>query len=582
VVRIPAQLRSNTVTAAAMIVLFGVVIAVLGREWSEELLRESGIKSTLAALPGYAAQSLLRMLAAYVLCVGIALTVGGLMARDERAARIILPLLDIGQSVPVLGFFPIVVLLLLDFFHGSRLGVELSAVFLLVTCQLWNLIFGVYEALATIPRDLEQAARSIGLSGGLLFRRLHLPVTMPRLIYNSILSWANSWYFLIAVEIITLGPRNYRLPGLGSYLMTTAAEGKPVQLAIGLAVLVGIVVALDFFVWRPLTLWAERFKYDVGGGQLLPTEARFRFAFSDWLDPARLGRLQKPVQFVWAPADWAVRGILFVLSGLLALVARPVHSPVVRRVGRLLAYLLPTLLLGFVGYAGFRGLLWISANPLPGEATSIPKALLFSALRVFLALAIALAWAVPMAVYLFHHPKRARFWVPAFQIMASIPVTALFPVLTALLLRFSWGMEMTSILLLLTGMQWYLLFNVLAGVSQIPEELEQSLRSMGADEKLYWRKLLLPAMLPSLVTGCLAAWGGGWNAIILSEYMVYGEKRYYVDGLGSMLKRATLTQGDMGLLVVTLAVMVGFILLVNRVLWRPAYEYATRRFRMEF
>lgn len=581
-IRLPSFLRSNAVAAAAVLVLFAFAIAVLGRHWSAEFLNDRGIESSLAALPSYALQSLLRMLAAYVVCVAIALAVGGIMARDEKAARTILPLLDIGQSVPVLGFFPVAVLLLVDTFHGSRLGVEIAAVFLLITCQLWNLIFGVYESLVTMPRDLEQSARALGLSGGLLFRRLHLPVVMPRLIYNSILSWANGWYFLIAVEIITLGPRNYRLPGLGSYLITTAAEGKTPQLVIGLLVLIAIVVGLDILVWRPLTLWAERFKYDVGAAQSLPPEARFRFAWGDWLDPARLGRLRRPVQFIWAPADWVVRGLLYVLSGLLGFVARPVQTSGARRLGRTLSFVLPTLLLGFVGYAGFRALLWVSANPLPSEAASIPKSLLFSALRVFIALGIAMAWAVPMAVFLFHRPKAARFWVPAFQIAASIPVTALFPVLIALLLRFSWGMEVTAILLLLTGMQWYLLFNVLAGVSRIPEELEQTMRSMGANRALYWKRLLLPAMLPSLVTGCLAAWGGGWNAIILSEYMVYGDKRYYVDGLGSLLKRASLTPGDMGLLVVTLGVMVGFILFVNRVVWRPAYEITTRRYRMEF
>jgi len=240
------------------------------------------------------------------------------------------------------------------------------------------------------------------------------------------------------------------------------------------------------------------------------------------------------------------------------------------------------VLLAFVGYTGFRALLWVSSNPLPHDAQDIPKALLLSTFRLLVALAIALAWAVPVAAYLFHRPRASRFWVPTFQVLASVPVTAMFPVLTALLLRFSWGMEATAVVLLLTGMQWYLLFNVLAGMSQIPDEMVETMRSVGASRSLYWKKLLIPAMLPSLVTGCLAAWGGGWNAIILSESMVYGDKHYYVDGLGSLMKRAASRSGDTGLLVLTLIVMVGFILLVNRFVWRPAYEITTRRYRMEF
>ena len=371
---------------------------------------------------------------------------------------------------------------------------------------------------------------------------------------------------------------------LGSYLITTAAEGKPQLLVAGLAVLIAIVVALDFLVWRPLTLWAERFKYDVGGGggQMLPAEARFRFAWGDWLDPARLGRLGRPVQWVWAPADWAVRGVVFVLSWVLALLYRPISSPLGRRVVGFLKFALPIVLLAFVGYTGFRALLWVSSNPLPRDAADIPKALLLSTFRLLVALAIALAWAVPVAAYLFHRPRASRFWVPTFQVLASVPVTAMFPVLTALLLRFSWGMEATAVVLLLTGMQWYLLFNVLAGMSQIPDEMVETMRSVGASRSLYWRKLTDPRDAAVARHGLPR--GVGWG--------LERDHPVRVDGLrGQALLRRRAgvphearseRSGDTGLLVLTLIVMVGFILLVNRFVWRPAYEITTRRYRMEF
>ncbi len=553
---------------AAVAAMLALVALALGPAHVVQLAaRAARAPSELRDLPAAAAWSLLRLFLAYLASLGFAWAVAYPAATRPRSARVLLPLLDIGQSVPVLGFFPAAIFLFVTLLGGGRLAFELASVFLVFTSQVWNMAFGIYESLSTIPPDLRLAARSLGLQGGLELQRLLIPACIPRLVYNSIVSWSNGWYFLIASEILTVGHVNYTLPGLGSLLSQALAQGRLSIAAVALATIILLVLVLDFVVWRPLSRWAERFGYQTGADEgaapsafqsVLPNLAlplvvrvsRALLLLRRWL-PAppwdRAGRATRDF-FVgsWPWLRWPLSAALIVMA-LAALWAT-------------VAVLLP---------------------PWPAEARRLPLALGLSTLRVLAAYLLALAWVVPVALW----ASESRVWSARLsllaQVGASIPATAFFPVLVALLVGRFGGMEAVSVLLALTGMQWYLLFNFLSGVRGVPQDLRESLRSMGLGRGAIYRKLVLPVALPSLVTGSVAAWGGGWNALILSEYVVFRERSYEVTGVGALIDRATYVTGDRTLLLLSVAALVITVVLINRLIWQRLYSHVNKRYQLE-
>ena len=515
-------------------------------------------------LPAAAAWSLMRMTAAYALSLAVAWVAGFWAATDARAARVILPLLDVGQSVPVLGFFPAAIYLFVTLGGGGRVGLELASIFLIFTSQTWNLAFGVYEGLTTIPAETRAAVDSLGVRGVLRLRALLAPACVPTLLYNSILSWANGWYFLIACEIIVAGPVHYDLPGLGSMLSRAIAHGDLGLAAGTLVVLVSIVLALELLVWRPLREWSRRFRYDT-----LADEGEAPARLPDFGLPALLQPVRAAGRFLWTRGPvgavnrrldraaatgvrlWArLRWPLAVAGAGLALVA----------VGATLRVLLP---------------------PWPREAALLPLALLFSFLRITVAYGLALLWIIPVALWASDHTRGARWLSIVAQVGASIPATGFFPVLVALLVDRLGGMEIISVVLALTGMQWYLLFNLLAGVQRVPHDLKESLRALGLSRAEIHRRLVLPACMPSLVTGSVVAWGGTWNALILSEYVVYRERVYEVVGVGALLNQATFGTGSRSLLFLSLAALVITVVAFNRLVWDRLYRFVQERYRLE-
>lgn len=507
------------------------------------------------------------MLGAYALSYVFAILYGVAAGRSKRAERILIPLLDILQSVPVLGFFPAAVYFFIALTHGGRLGVELAAVFLIFTSQAWNMAFGVYEALTTIPSDSTEATRAFGLSSWRRFRRLELPASVPKLVYNSILSWAAGWYFLVACEIISIGTSRYSLPGLGSFIQAAMEAGNVPEMALGIAVLMLIVVLLDVLVWRPLTLWAEKYRFEftaapVGQSRVFDLYRRAGISrFLGRLGDRLLGLLDAPIEKAEALAPGsasrrvlvATRRLLWVL-GLLAL------GTGVAALGALIvAKLLP---------------------PIPGAVREIPRALAFSFLRLCAAYAISVCWTVPLALWVGENDRVAKIVTPVAEVAASIPATAFFPLIVFFVVRASGSVDAAAVLLVLTGMQWYLLFNAIAGARQVPGEMKEMVRSFGLSPIARARKALLPAMAPSLITGSVTGWGGGWNALILSEYVKYGHRTYEAPGIGQLLQEAT-ASGDSRLLVWSLLSMVVVIGLLNRFVWRRLYALASVRFRID-
>lgn len=576
----PRRRSSPPTRTVQHIVAFAVLVLLIAAVY-ETGLRIPHLAPHLPAeigeLPYYAGCSFYRMLAAYILSFFFAVFYGSVAAADRRAERVMMPLLDFLQSVPVLGFFPAAIAFFISATHGSRLGVELACIFLIFTGQAWNMAFGVYESLTTIPGDSVEAADSFGVSGWLRFKRFLFPVTIPKLVYNSILSWAGGWYFLIACEIIASGPVNYKLPGLGSFLVQSADEGKIGHTLIGIGALVFVIVSMDIFLWRPLSVWATKFRYEF---TISAAEIEESAILRWWKTSRRARKFRRSVRRFRR----SLPSVGFPMQRLRRAVARPTRwiertrSPMR---GRVVLVVLATAA-AIILYRGGASLVRILSQPWPDEARLIPKAIALSALRLLAAYVVALAWTLPLAAWASRRPVVARNVNRFAQIAASIPATALFPLIVLFVIRFIGSVNVAAILLILTGMQWYLLFNLLAGVRNIPNDLMEASASLRLSRLQYWRKVLLPAVFPSLVTGSVTAWGGGWNALIVSEYLVYQNQTFQVLGIGMLLDRATYVTGSNVMILLTLSSMVLVIAAINRLVWRPLYAVAAERFKIEY
>jgi NitT/TauT family transport system permease protein len=530
---------------------------------------------SLEHLPYYAFCSFDRMLAAYLLALFFSIIYGMAAARGGMYERIMIPAIDIAQSVPVVGFFPAAVYFFVALANGSRFGVEMAAVFLIFTSQAWNMALGVFEAVKTIPGDSAEVLDAFGARGWLKFKRLLLPACIPKLVYNSILSWVAGWYFLIACEIITVGPANYHLPGLGSFLMDAANRGDQADLIAGLLALLSIIVAMDMIVWQPLSTWAEKFKYEFAASSG-PAKSLGMFDALSGIGPAITRMLRRllvpPIRALFRAIESIPRVTLFSVE-------------TANRSARIFRNVAITAVIFFTGYAiaaGFFALARTLSQPWPADVRLIPMAIVYSTIRMIIAYAISLGWTLPVALAASESPGFNRVLSPIAEIVGSMPATALFPLIVLFVIRVTGGMNLASILLILTGMQWYLLFNLLAGINQVPEDLKEAARAFGLSRFARWRKLTIPAVMPSLITGSITAWGGGWNALILSEYFVYRGHTYEVLGLGALLDAATYKTGNGVMILLSLLSMIAVVIMLNRLIWRRLYDIATERYRLDY
>jgi NitT/TauT family transport system permease protein len=526
-------------------------------------------------LPYYAFCSFYRMLAAYVISLIFSIVYGLAATRGRLWERVLIPAIDIAQSVPVVGFFPAAVFFFVALAHGSRLGVEMAAIFLIFTSQAWNMTLGVFEAIRTIPNDSLEVLDAFGVRGWLRLKRLFLPAMVPKLVYNSILSWVAGWYFLIACEIITVGPAHYRLPGLGSYLMESADRGQNLDLISGLLTLLTIITLMDVVVWQPLTAWSEKFRYEFAAAP----PAAVSFGMVD------VFRAIGPA--VTRSMRTVLRPIARTISELVARVPKiPARDlPVMIAAMKFLRVAAITGIVMMFAYGVLDGtvaLIRTLAQPWPPQWKLIPIATVRSSMRMIIAYAISLGWTLPVALIASDNANFKRVIAPIAEIVGSLPATALFPVIVLFVIRVTGGMNLASILLILTGMQWYLMFNLLAGVNQIPEDLKEAARAFGLTRFQTWRKLTIPALLPSLITGSITAWGGGWNALILSEYFVYRNHTYEVVGLGALLDVATYETGSGVMILLSLLSMIAVVLILNHFVWRRLYDIAAERYRIDY
>ncbi len=510
------------------------------------------------------------MSAAYILALIFALIYGFLAGTSERKARWMLPVLDVLQSVPVLGFFPIAIFFFISIIGKDRLGMEFASVFLIFTSMAWNLAFGVYESLRLLPREYQEVAKVLDLPPYLQFSRIYLPVCTQKLVFNSMMSWAGGWYFLVACEIISLGPVNIVLPGLGTLLSQSVQKGKFFLTFFGILSLILVILAMELCIWRPMIIWAQKFRIETGAVEEIqhshvldwyrknPFSRKVRDSFRQWLSQFifSLFTLNQRISRHFTLSQWR----LLTLSWRILWVGTLLTS-----ITLLFLYIVAILL-----------------QPPHQLAMRILPALLLSFLRLFAAFVLSLSWTLPLVLLTEESPRLFRILYVISQIGASIPATAFFPLIVFFSIEWAGGMNLASILLVMTGMQWYILFNLLAGVQNFPRDLQEASRSFLLPRPIYWRKILLPFLTPSLLTGSVTGWGGGWNALIISEYVVYKEKTYSVFGIGWLLDRATYEEAHPGLILYTLMAMVAFILLWNSFVWKRLYAVATEKFRVEY
>jgi NitT/TauT family transport system permease protein len=560
-------------TFVADVSVFAGLLAILyalfasGRIWFAPFTPVANISSSPRALPLYAAYSLVRIAIAYVLSLLFALGYGLAAAKSARAARILLPLLDILQSIPVLSFLPGVMLAMVALFPGRQLGLELGSILLIFTGQAWNIAFSFYASLKGIPRELDEAARLYRFSEWQRFTELEVPFAAIGLVWNSMMSVAGGWFFLMACEMFVLGARDFRLPGLGSYLQVAAGAGDTRAILWGMAAMIAVIVLLDQLVWRPAIAWSDKFKFETVEGA-----APQSFVLT-------VLRRSGALAAIYRSAIYPVEERVTRAFAARKIAERAETTPLENNAKKWLVRTFGAAILAAIAWLAFRALATIAQ--LGGrELIFLMRDAGLTFLRVNASLVLGALWAVPVGVWIGTTPRVARLAQPLVQIAASVPATALFPVLLLLLIRAGGGMGLAAMALMLLGTQWYILFNVIAGAMAIPTDLKEAASVFRFTRWERWRRLILPAIFPYLVTGMLTASGGAWNASIVAEYFHFQGKTLSVHGLGAAISRAT-DSGNLPVLLAATMVMSLIVVTVNRTLWQKLYRLAATRFKLE-
>jgi NitT/TauT family transport system permease protein len=521
-----------------------------------------------ANLPYYLLRSALRMAAALAASLLFTLVYATLAAKIKPLEKILIPILDILQSIPILGFLSITVTGFIALFPGNLLGVECAAIFAIFTSQAWNMTFSLFSSLQTVPNDLIEASKMFHLSPWQRFWRLELPWAVPGLVWNMMMSVSGGWFFVVASEAITVSGQNIMLPGVGSYIALAIADRN--LGAIGwaiLTVLAGILV-YDQLMFRPLVAWADKFKIDYMPGEQVP---------ESWL----LTLLQR------ARLLRAMAGLPMTLwSGFTGLVRRPQHGQFIRVHGPLIT--LPswfdpvwnlTLVVAAVAALVKVGLFIHTSVGLP-EVGQVFLYGLATTVRVSVLIALASVIWVPIGVWIGTRPRIAQNLQAVAQFLAAFPANLMFPVAVMLIVHFNLNVDVWTSPLMILGTQWYILFNVIAGASGLPQDMKDAAGNMGLRGLLKWRKFILPAIFPSYITGAITASGGSWNASIVSELVSWGDTKLEAVGLGSYIAKAT-TDGDFPRIALGIAVMCVFVMAFNRLLWRRLYIIAADRLRLD-
>jgi NitT/TauT family transport system permease protein len=561
---VPSVFRDLPILLAALAFFYAVLS--MTHYWLSPVGAPMEIHLEPSALPRYAMFSVLRIAAAYVVSLAFTLIYGYVAAYNTRAEKFMVPLLDTLQSIPVLSFLPGVMVAMVALFPTRQLGVELGSILLIFTGQVWNMTFSFYSSLKSIPREMREVAEIYRWSWWQRFTQMELPYSIIGLVWNSMMSVAGGWFFLMACEMFTLGDRDLRLPGLGSYLQTAANAGNTRAIWWGMGVMIGIIVVIDQLVWRPVIAWAEKFKFE----QVESTDA----PSSAVLDLLRSSRILPFFSRLTVAPAREFLSLHFARSH-----ATEGPRSATRGVFQWLTRLSLAALLVAIVFASVN-MVMLLTHLTREELRSIFLGAGATFLRVAFTLFLAALWTIPVGILIGLKPKLSAIAQPIAQVAASVPATALFPIILLVLIRAGGGLGIGSIMLLLLGTQWYILFNVIAGAIAIPTDLKEvcSVFRFGRTER--WRELLLPGIFPFLITGLVTASGGAWNASIVAEYFKFRGHTYLTTGLGAVISNATDTGNTRVLLAATI-LMAAMVVTINRLLWRRLYHLASTRFRLE-
>jgi NitT/TauT family transport system permease protein len=571
--------KVSTADAIVVILILAIIYALIayGREWEATFHPAVDIDLSLYSLPYYTLFSALRGVAAFMLSLCFTIVVGYWAAKSRKAERILIPLLDILQSIPVLGFLPGLVLALIAIFPHTNTGLELACIIMIFTGQVWNMTFSFYASLKSVPSDFKEVSAVIGLNAFEKLRKVEMPFAAMNLVWNSLMSMSGGWFFLSVCEAFTLGNQQYRLPGIGAYMATAIARGNSAAMIAGIIAMALLVFVMDILIWRPVLAWAHQFRLEEVPG-FTATEPLMRNLVREsgllrWLKlmyrrrvlhrmllskhepktPAALPRLD-PRRFLRSKSAW---------------------NPIMVWGGRV-------LLIGFsmlTAYGTIR--LVYTLLQVPAKAwTELFVGTSFTFLRVLACLMLGSLWTVPVGIWIGTSQQRIRAAQPIVQMLASFPAPMLYPIALAILFTIRLPFGLGSMFLMLLGVQWYILFNVLAGAMRIPVELRYAALLMNVPRSEMWKKLYLPSVFPALVTGWVTAAGGAWNASIVAEYLAYKGTVLTTSGLGSMISVAASSE-NFPLLAASLTVMVFVVILFNRTVWARVYHLSQTRFRMD-
>ena len=555
----------NVWDAAAVICVFGALIAVgeAARSTFAPISAPGAIHVSLNPihLPEYALRTTLRMFAALAASLLFTFTYGTAAAKSRRAGLVLIPMLDILQSVPILGFLTFTVVFFMNLFPGQVMGLELAAIFAIFTSQAWNMAFSLFQSLRTVPTDLKEAADSFHLSAWQRFWRLEVPFAVPGLVWNTMMSMSGGWFFVVASEAVSVGNNTWTLPGIGSYVALALEQRNIVAVVWAILAMLVVILLYDQILFRPLVAWSAKFRFETTAAAT---------AVDPWLlRLLRRTRWLSDVGHAVGDAATALGGLRLSFGARRRAVADRRSSRLLDAIWLAVLFLILAWAMGQVGRFVSGKLSWSDLRIAVVLGT-------FTLIRVVVLMVIAsLIW-VPIGVWIGLRPLWARRVQPLAQFLAAFPANLLFPPFVLGIVYFRLNPDIWLTPLMVLGTQWYILFNVIAGAAAYPGDLREAAENFHVGGLLWWRKVILPGIFPYFVTGAITASGGSWNAAIVAEVASWGNTKLEAHGLGAYIADAT-DKGDMARVVLGVVVMSAFVVLFNRLLWRPLYAYSQRR-----
>ena len=515
-------------------------------------------------LPFYAARTTARMFAGLAFSLLFTLTYATWAAKSPRAEKLLVPILDILQSVPIVGFMSVTLVFFLSLAPGRVIGAEFASIFLVFTSQAWNMAFSFYQSLRTVPAELREVSESFRLSPWMQFWRLEIPFALPGLLWNIMLSMAGGWFFVVAAEAIAVGTTTITLPGVGSYVALAIQQGDLKAIGWAIVTMFIVILACDQLMFRPLVAWADRFRIEQEAGT--------------WMaEPWALTMMRR--SGIVLVSTLAFKGLIRWTSAVFPRRARRVTKPESKFRKRWLDIVGFVLLVAVVAWVAWQIVNGLFISTSWKELLHVMGLACITMLRVTILIAIASIIWVPIGIKIGLNPRVTRIVQPIAQFLAAFPANLLFPVAFFGIVLWKLNADIWLSPLMVLGTQWYILFNVIAGAAAMPTELRNAADSFGVRGLLWWKRVAIPAVFPFFVTGAITASGGSWNAAYVAEVVNWKSTEIKAHGIGAYLSDAT-TAGNFHRILLGISIMCLFVVTINRVFWRPLYYYAERKFRI--